>query len=141
MFIPILLPPGLERNGTPYDTVSQFWDMNLMRWVSGSARPIGGWVRKTGTALDSPVRRFHAWQANDATRRTLCGTDYKLYTDFAGSWLDITPPGIVPPVNSLTSGYGTGPYGRYSYGTPRPAGVSAAYAPGFAAWSFSNWGE
>ena len=76
--IPILLPPGLERNGTPYDTVKNWWDMNLMRWVSGSARPIGGWVRRTGTPLDSAVRRFHSWQTNDASRRTLAGTDHKL---------------------------------------------------------------
>src|SRR4051812_25846569 len=106
-FMPIALPPGLERNGTPYDTPRSWWDMNLMRWVSGSARPVAGWVRKTGTPLDSPVRRFHSWQTNDASRRTLAGTDGKLYADFAGNWLDVTPVGIVPPKLTLATGYGT----------------------------------
>jgi len=139
--VPILLPPGLERNGTPYDTVKNWWDMNLMRWVSGSARPIGGWVRKTSAPLDSAIRHFHAWQTNDASRRTLAGTDHKLLTDFSGGWLDITPTDLVPPTLSLVTGYGTGPYGMYSYGTPRPAGISSAFNVNYAHWSFDNWGE
>lgn len=137
--LPIRLPPGLERNGTPYDTTNRWWDMNLMRWVSDAARPIGGWVRKTETPLGDPVRRFHAWSKNDNTRGTLVATDQKLYTDFGGGWLDITPPGIVPPINTLAGGYGTGPYGAGTYGTPRPP--TEAFAPGYGLWSFDNWGE
>jgi hypothetical protein len=33
--VPIKLPPGLEREGSPYDTPNRYWDMNLMRWQSG----------------------------------------------------------------------------------------------------------
>ena len=140
-FLPILLPPGLERNGSPYDTPGQFWDMNLMRWQSGSARPIGGWVRKTHAPLDSAIRRFHAWRQNDSTLGCFAATEQKLYVDFAGGWLDITPSDIVPPVNVITSGYGTGPYGAGTYGTPRPAGTSDVFASTYALWSFANWGE
>jgi len=139
--VPILLPPGLERNGTPYDTPGKWWDMNLMRWVSGSARPFGGWQRKTETPLDSAIRRFHAWQNNDATRGTMVGTESKLYVDFAGGWADVTPPGIVPPIVTMEGGYGSGPYGMGTYGTPRPAGESDVFTAKYAAWCFSNWGE
>ena len=91
-----------------------------MRWVS-DARPVGGWVRKTEAPLGEPVRRFHAWRNNDDTlgyrrHRT------KLYVDFGGDWLDITPAGIVPPVIVLRAAI-TGPYGMGTYGTPRPAGI------------------
>jgi len=140
-FMPIQLPPGLERNGSPYDSTGRFWDMNLMRWQSGSARPVGGWVRKTGTPLADAVRRMHAWRKNQGELGTLIGTETKLYVDFANDWLDITPSGIVPPVNNLEGGYGTGPYGALAYGTPRPPGTSTAFAPLYASWSFANWGE
>jgi hypothetical protein len=140
-FVPIQLPAGLDRNGSPYDSPGKFWDCNLFRWVSGSARPIGGWVRKTVAPLDSAIRRFHAWRNNDNTLGTLVGTEAKLYADFADGWLDITPAGIVPPINTTLGGYGSGPYGRYTYGTPRPAGISTAFAPIYALWSFANWGE
>jgi hypothetical protein len=140
-FMPVLLPPGLERDGSPYDTPGRFWDMNLMRWQSGSARPVGGWTRKTSSPLDSAIRRIFAWRKNDDSLGTLVGTDAKLYVDYAGDWLDITPSGIVPPVVTLTGGYGTGPYGSYSYGTPRPAGISTAFSPSYAAWSMAQWGE
>ena len=140
-FLPVQLPPGLERNGSPYDSPGKFWDMNLMRWQSGSARPMGGWVRRTIAPLDSAIRRFHAWRHNDNTLGSFAATEHKLYVDFAGGWLDITPVGIVPPVNVITGGYGTGPYGAGTYGTPRPAGASSVFAPVYAAWSFATWGE
>jgi len=140
-FMTVQLPPGLERNGSPYDSVGRWWDMNLMRWQSGSARPLGGWTRKTKTPLTGVVRRFHAWRKNQGEIGTLAATETNLYVDFAGDWLDITPTGIVPPINSLEGGYGSGPYGKYTYGTPRPVGISTAFAPNYAAWSFANWGE
>jgi hypothetical protein len=139
--MPVQIPAGLERNGSPYDTPRSFWDCNLMRWQSDSARPIGGWVRKTEAPLADAIRRIFTWRTNDDTPSTLVGTETKLYADFAGGWLDITPSGIVPPVITLAGGYGTGPYGMDNYGTPRAPGVSTAYAPSYALWSFSNWGE
>jgi len=137
--LPIALPPGLERNGTPYESTRKWWDMNLMRWVSGSARPLGGWVRKTETPLADAIRRFWTWRNNDNTYGTLVGTETKLYADYGPGWLDITPVDIVPPVTTIVGGYGSGPYGMGTYGTPRPA--TDAFAPGYAMWSFANWGE
>ena len=139
--LPIQIPPGLERNGTPYDSPRAWWDCNLFRWVSGSARPVGGWVRKTETPLDSAVRRIHTWRDNADQPATMVGTDAKLYVDFGNEWLDITPPGIVPPINTILGGYGAGPYGMDFYGTPRAAGVSDAFAPQYALWTMANWGE
>ena len=138
-FLPIQLPPGLERNGTPYDSTRAFWDMNLFRWVSGSARPLGGWVRKTATPLDSAIRRFHTWRNNDNTYATMVATETSLYVDFGNTWLDITPTGIVPPVTTVLGGYGSGPYGAGPYGTARPA--TESFAPRYGVWSMADWGE
>ena len=93
-FIQINIPPGLERNGTPFDSVDRYWDRSLMRWISGSARPVGGWTRRTSAPLGEAIRRFAAWRTNDSTLRTIAATETKLYVDFSGAWEDITPAGI-----------------------------------------------
>ena len=41
--------------------------------------------------------------------------------------------------NGLLHGYGTGPYGEYTYGTPRPAGVGIMAR--LRTWSIDNFGE
>ena len=33
--VPVKIPPGLERNNTPYETTDRYWDSNLVRWQSG----------------------------------------------------------------------------------------------------------
>jgi hypothetical protein len=96
-------------------------------------------VRKTQTPLGEPVRRFWTWRNNDGTYATLAATETKLYVDFANSWLDITPVGIVSPITTVVGGYGSGPYGKGTYGTARP--VTESFAPSYGVWSFANWGE
>lgn len=38
------LPPGAYRNGTKYQAKGRFFDTNLVRWLEGILRPVGGWV-------------------------------------------------------------------------------------------------
>jgi len=143
-YIPLLLPPGMARNGTPYDTPGRWWDANLMRWHAGSLRPVGGWEKLTPNPFDSPARKLFAWRSHEIDRSMLVGTDYKLYVDRSGTadpWLDITPVGFLPPVATITGGYGTGPYGMDFYGTPRDAATSTGAYSNFAYWSMDNWGE
>lgn len=139
-FKTLQIPPGIERNTTAYDTPNRWWDMSQVRWISGTLQPIGGWQRQTEAPLNSPPRAFHVWRDNDAARAILCGTDEKLYVDDSGEFQDITPddylgPGSVLPVG----GYGTGPYGDDTYGTPRST-PSPIYSP-FGTLSFGQWGE
>lgn len=138
-FVPVQLPPGLERNNTPYDTPGAWWDMNLVRWHSGTLEPVGGNTRLTASPLDGGVRKIHVYRDNQNQRNVLIGTDNKLYTD-QGSYTDITPTSFV----SLTSGgtgkgFGVLEYDKYTYGDARPT-ASPVYSP-FAYWTFGNWGE
>jgi hypothetical protein len=55
-FIPLQLPPGIERNNSPYDTPDRWWDMNQVRWLSGNMLPVGGWQRKTPANAATPVQ-------------------------------------------------------------------------------------
>lgn len=137
--VPLQIPPGIERNGSSYDTPNRWWDMNLVRWQSGTAVPVGGWERVTGSALTGAIRNFHTYRDNSDQARTLVGTDSKLYTD-TGGFTDITPAAFVPLSSiGVNGGYGTLDYGENTYGTARPT-PSQLFSP-YAFWSFDNWGE
>jgi hypothetical protein len=138
--VPVKIPPGLERNNTPYETLDRYWDANLVRWQSGSIVPIGGWTKLTATPLTGPVRKIYVYRDNIDQRHVLVGTGSKLYEDNGSSYTDITPAALVPLDSVGTAGgYGTLTYGTSTYGTPRP-GPSPIFSP-FAYWSFDNWGE
>jgi len=137
--VPIQLPPGLERNNTPYDTPGAWWDTNLVRWQSGSLMPVLGNQRLTSSPLTGAVRKIYVYRDNSNVRNVLVGTDSKLYYD-AGGYSDITPTSFVPlSTIGANGGYGTFEYGKYTYGNHRPT-PSPVYSP-FAYWSFGNWGE
>jgi hypothetical protein len=138
--VPIRLPPGLERNGSPYDTPDRYWDTNLVRWQSGNMIPVGGWNKLTAAPLDSAVRKIHVYRDNSNQRHILIGTSNKLWADVADVYTDITPAAFVPLQDIITTGgYGTGTYGSGTYGTPR-SGTFPAFSP-YAYWSFDDWGE
>lgn len=137
--VPVQLPPGLERNNTPYDTSGRWWDMSQVRWQSGTLVPIGGWQRLTPTPLDSPVRAFNVWKDNAASRQVLVGTGQKLYVDSSGAYVDITPAAFNGPDNVLPSGgFGAGLFGAGTFGTARTP--SPIFSP-YGYWSFGPWGE
>ena len=141
--IALQLPPGMARAATPYDTTNRWYDLNLMRWVAGSLRPIGGWERMTPAPFSAPARKLFSWRSNEADRSLMIGTDHQLIVDKggAGTYVDITPSGFVLPVASNTGGYSTGPFGMDFYGTPRDPAVTTGAYSNFAHWSMDNWGE
>jgi hypothetical protein len=139
MLVPVELPPGIERNGTAYDTPGRWWDMNLIRWVSGTLQPVGGWVKAAGSALTGAVRKLHVWRDNSNVKYGLVGTDTNLYVD-NGSFTDITPVSLVALTTvGANGGYSAGTYGSGTYGDARSA-PDPAFSP-YAYWTFSNWGE
>lgn len=136
----IMLPPGIERNATPYDTPGRYWDMNLVRWQAGTLCPIGGWQRVTNTPLDGYTRHIHMYRDNSNARHIMVGTEDKLYVDAGGSFTDITPTGFVPlSAVGIYGGYGTFDYGEETYGTARST-ISTVFSP-VIFWSMANWGE
>lgn len=153
--VPLTLPPGVYRNGTPYSAKGRWYDADLIRWHNGSARPIGGWERRadatstTIPALIDPanvatetVRDIIAYRDNGALTRSLFGSNLNVYAlNESGVVSNVTPVGFVGDTNDVANlvGYGIGVYGIRTYGTPRnpedakPADVSR--------WTFQMWGE
>lgn len=139
-FITLKPQPGAWRNGTRYEAKGRWYDVNLVRWLNGRLRPVGGWQRFTATALGNPVRGAIAWRDNSQYRHLALGTADKLFTHDGGKETDITPAGlVVGRINSLYGlGYGAAEYGEDAYGTERLASGLVLEA---CTWSMDTFGE
>jgi hypothetical protein len=43
MFVKLSLPAGVMKNGTEYQAAGRWTDAQLVRFLEGTIRPIGGW--------------------------------------------------------------------------------------------------
>jgi len=141
MLINLDLAPGIVRNGTNYQQANAWNDSNLVRWYEDSMQPIGGWRTKTTSAMTGVCRKIVNYRDNSGDRRTVAGTQSKLYAiDEAFALYDITPTGFTAGdadgVQNL--GWGALGWGASTYGTPRPD--SGTYTPA-TTWSIDTWGE
>jgi hypothetical protein len=148
-YLPIQLPAGFHNHGVELDSEGRFRKGNLIRWESGSIRPIGGWrplQRKGVGGLTEDVevpagvaRSIHLWLDNGGEAFAGVGTNENLYGSGVLLTLeDITPAGYTPGVLGENIGYGGKQYGRQPYGTQRiPDGVSSPLS----VWTLDNFGE
>ena len=123
--IPLNLPPGIFRNGTPYQARGRWNDSNLVRFYSGTIEPIGGWrTAQTDAGVDvTPLtgvpRGAIAWRGLNGNVYVAFGTTSKLYVLTSGTLYEITPVGFTAghvDTTSATGSYGAGLYGGGSYG-------------------------
>lgn len=135
------LPPGVVRTGTEYSTPGRYCDANLWRWFGGASGPIGGWEAASLTAVSGKARAVLPWSDNGVSAYVAIGTHTHLYVmSRSGAVSDITPVGFHPGRADaiVGGGYGIGPYGLSSYGTPRPS--SSQITPA-SVWSLDTWGD
>lgn len=135
------IPPGVYKNGTDYQTKGRWNESSLVRWFENTIRPVGGWRKRSETAVTGKARGLMVWRVNSGDRWIGIGTHTGLYVmNEAGTITDITPSGFTSGDADAESaiGYGAGPYGSYSYGVARPdlGGVTPATT-----WSLDTWGE
>jgi hypothetical protein len=139
--IPLKIPPGVYRNGTEYQSAGRWYDANLVRWYENTLRPIGGWRKKSTTALTGKCRGILTWRTNSGARYIAAGTQSKLYAmDENNVIKEITPTGIASGRADAVSGtgYGYNTYGSFAYGVARPDAGAVAPAT---TWSLDTWGE
>lgn len=141
-FFPIKIPPGMSRNGTEYESAGRWYDGNLVRWENGTLKPIGGWqsLLPDGVHFTGVARGGIAWVDNNGFRYIAIGTHEKLYIGTGGVFTDVTPVGFVAgrADSILGPGYGAGPYGKSTYGTPRSTATLQLDA---SIWSFDTFGQ
>lgn len=135
----------MARVATELQTAGRWYDGNLVRWVDGVLRTMGGWRALTGGAgpaqfaLTGMCRGAHAWKNNSNVPFMVMGTHSKLYVYSGDQVYDITPAGLAAGRADTTSylGYGVGGYGRGAYGTARIVAGATAYAT---TWAIDNFG-
>ena len=135
------IPPGVYRNGTQYDATGRYYDADLWRWHEGTARPVGGWLQRSSSALSGKARSAITWVSNTNASWTGVGTHSHLYAvSRSGAVNDITPTlydaGLPDAVYG--GGYGEGLYGAGLYGTPRVGSTNIIPAT---VWALDTWGE
>lgn len=148
--VPLNLPDGFFRNGTPYQNRNRWVNGNLVRFHEGQRRPVGGWVLAqlaSGQAVDviGFPRGAHSWRKNDATSWIAVGTTgapSKLYAFSAGVLTDITPGGLTNGAADgqllvSTGGWGSGGWGEGPWGGFASAG---SYVDADT-WQLDNFGE
>ncbi|MDC3098528.1 hypothetical protein OA493_02150 [Gammaproteobacteria bacterium] len=83
--------PGIDREGTAYDSEGGWFDCNLVRFRFGRPEKFGGWQKiTTNTYLGTP-RALHNWISNTGEKYLGIGTHLKYYLEFGGTFADITP--------------------------------------------------
>lgn len=142
--VPYKFPPGVQRNGTTFQSYGRWVDASLMRFLGGTIQPVGGWRKASPTQVSGLARALHAWRDNTGGRWCAIGTNSKLYAYQGGTIADITPTGLnVGRVDGIAGiGYSFSTYGSSTYGTARPV-PSAPSPPILAAdsWSLDSWGQ
>lgn len=139
--IPINLPPGVYRSGTDYQAKGRWRDASLVRWYEGTMRPVGGWRKRATGQVTGKCRGLITWRTNGNARWIGIGTHSGLYAmNEAGTITDITPSGFTAGSADavLNLAYGGGPYGLFTYGTPRTDTGTLTPAT---MWTLDNWGE
>jgi hypothetical protein len=120
-FFPLSLPPGIYKNGTQLQSQGRWYDGNLVRFYSGTIRPVGGWRQKSTTTMTGSPRAMISWRDNGSTARCAVATHSHIYyMTKAGVLSDITPVGYTAGRADAVAvgGFGSGLYGVGIYGAP-----------------------
>jgi len=83
--------PGIDREGTAYDSEGGWFDCNLVRFRFGRPEKFGGWQKITTNTYEGTPRALHNWISNTGEKYLGLGTHLKYYLEFGGTFADITP--------------------------------------------------
>jgi hypothetical protein len=83
--------PGLVRDVTNYTNKNGFYECDKIRFRSGSAEKIGGWLKYTVEALDGVCRQMFNYVTSFSDNIMWLGTNEKVYAEVGGNLIDLTP--------------------------------------------------
>mgnify|MGYP003625009448 FL=1 len=138
--IPLQIPSGVYRNGTDFQGSNRWRDVNLVRWVDNTMRPVRGWESRVSLGTTAP-RAAIAWQDTTTDRWLAAGFHDKLVASTESNVVtDITPSDLTDGTLDAVSniGFGGGFYGLGFYGTERADTGNYSEAT---TWSLDNFGS
>ena len=138
----ISLPPGYIKTDSALAAEGRYIDGDQVRFYRQRPQKVGGNVALIAASLGNPIRGMHTWNSGDSRQLLAAGTADKLYVIPNDTYqpLDITPPKLVAGFVDPTYGYGwgVGPWGKGTWGTPRPTS-NILFEPRI--WSLDNFGR
>lgn len=90
-FVPITLPPGVNKTDSDYQATGRWIDTDKVRFVLGLPEKIGGIRKLTDETFEGIARGANAWAMFNGTQCLAFGTQYDLYVYRGGTINTITP--------------------------------------------------
>jgi len=87
----IVLKPGVNRENTRYTNEGAWWDMNMVRFRSGTPEKIGGWIQLGISTYLGTARFLWNWVTIGGENLLAVGTNLKIYIERGQGFYDITP--------------------------------------------------
>lgn len=85
------LRPGINREATNYANEGGFYSCDKIRFRSGFAEKIGGWINQSTFTYSGVCRSLFNWITFDSENLLGLGTNQKFYAELNGIYHDITP--------------------------------------------------
>lgn len=98
--------PGVDVESSALATKMGWNASSLIRWRSGWAEAIRGWLHVCNQAVAGVCRALHFWVDLTRNQWYAVGTNLKLYVEGQGTLYDITPTSGFTPGFASTSGLG-----------------------------------
>ncbi len=84
--------PGINKEGTTYSNEGGYYSCDKIRFRSGFAEKLGGWINQSfGFTYKGVARSMFNWVAYDGSNLLAVGTSNKYYVELGGEYNDITP--------------------------------------------------
>lgn len=84
--------PGINKEGTTYSNEGGYYNCDKIRFRSGYAEKLGGWINQSYSyTYNGVARTLFNWVAYDGANLLAVGTDSKYYIENGGQYRDITP--------------------------------------------------
>jgi hypothetical protein len=85
------LRPGINKEATNYANEGGWYICDKVRFRSGQAEKIGGWVKSSANTYLGIARNLFNWNSLNSYNLMFVGTNVKTYIESFGSFNDITP--------------------------------------------------
>jgi hypothetical protein len=90
-FISLKYRPGLVRDTTNYTNKGGFYECDKVRFRSGSAEKLGGWLKYTTETLIGVCRQMFNYITSFSDNIMWLGTNKKVYAEVGGNLINQTP--------------------------------------------------
>lgn len=87
----VVFRPGINRESTNYANEGGFYSCDKVRFRSGFAEKIGGWINQSTYTFTGACRSLFNWITFDNENLLGVGTNQKFYVELFGIYHDITP--------------------------------------------------